>query len=79
MSKDLQSNILKAVEEYISSPEAWEDAVLVVDTVTGDVNLMEEDESDSLSDSMDIYDVMDFVRMNTDGIWVADTDAISLI
>lgn len=78
MNKEqLKADIISAMDEYTSTPEAWEDAVLTVDTATGKVELMEEEDAEALpDDSIDIWNPMDLVQMTSDGKWIADRDSI---
>lgn len=73
----LREKIAAAVEEYISTPEAWDDAQLTVDPVSGKVELVEREEAEELPDNIDVYDLMDFVEMTPDGEWKADPEAIA--
>ena len=75
----VRKNILQAVEEYLSTPEAWEDAVIAVNTETGEADLYEAEEAESLPDNFDEYDIMEFVEMTPDGKWVPDKAAIDLV
>lgn len=79
MKEIVKKNLLAAVEEYLSTPEAWEDAVVAVDTLTGKVDLYEEEEIASLPDTTDEYDIMEFVEMTPDGKWVPDKEAIDSV
>lgn len=76
-AEKLKTDILSAVEEYVASTEAWEDAQLAVDTIDGNVELVEAEETESLPDSVDVYDVMDFVEMTPDGNWIPDAETIA--
>lgn len=77
MNKDkIKENILSAVNEYLESTEVWDDAVVAVDTTDDKVDLMEEEEAASLPDSVDVYDIMDFIQMTPDGKWIPDAEAI---
>lgn len=66
----------EAVDEYVASTEAWDEARLCIDTVAGTVELMEDEDAESLPDTVDVYDVMDFVEMTPDGSWVPDKETI---
>lgn len=77
-SKELESRILAAVEEYLEATEAWDDAQLVIDSETGKVSLMEEEETEELADSNDVYDIMDFIEMTSEGDWKADRQVIKV-
>lgn len=67
---------MAAVEEYVATPEAWDDAQLAVDPVAGRVELVEEEEAETLPDTIDVYDIMDLVEMTPDGIWIPDAESI---
>lgn len=76
-SKELAYRIANAVAEYIADEELYDDnAQVVVDPVSGDVKLVDGDE-DVDDEAMDVYDVMDLVRMNADGVWEPDAEAIA--
>lgn len=78
MDKDkIKLDIIAAVAEYVENTEAWDDAMLSIDTATGRVALIEADEEPTLADSVDVYDIMDFVEMTPEGKWVPDMEAIS--
>ena len=47
-----------------------------MDPLSGDVKLVDSDE-DVDDEAMDVYDVMDLVRMNADGVWEPDAEAIA--
>ena len=79
MIETVRKNLLSAVEEYLSTPEAWDDAVVAVDTLTGKVDLIEEEEAASLPDTTDEYDIMEFVEMTPDGKWIPDREAIDSV
>ena len=75
--KELIDKLASAVMEYIADEELYDDnARLVVNPATGEVRLIDGDE-DVDDDSLDVYDVMDMVRMNADGVWEPDTEAIA--
>ncbi len=76
-SKELAYRIANAVAEYIADEELYDDnAQVVVDPLSGDVKLVDSDE-DVDDEGMDVYDVMDLVRMNADGVWEPDAEAIA--
>lgn len=75
--QELKARILESVEEYVAKPEAWEEAQLIVDPVSGDVDILELEESDKVADSQDVYDMMDLIKMTPDGTWIPDLDAIT--
>lgn len=79
MTEDIRKNLISAVEDYLSSPEAWDDAVVAIDTRTGKVSLIEEEETDSLPDITDEYDIMEFIEMTPDGKWIPDKEAIDSV
>lgn len=78
-AEDLKKAIGAAVSEYVSATEAWDDAMLTVDTVSGAVGLAEEEETEDLPDSVDVYDIMDFIEMDPDGTWKTDEDSIDSV
>lgn len=78
-TEDLKKAIQAAVSEYVSATEAWDDAMLTVDTVSGAVGLAEEEETEDLPDSVNIYDIMDFIEMDPDGTWKTDEDSIDSV
>lgn len=75
----IRKNILSAVEEYLSTPEAWEDAMVAVNPETGKVDLIELEEAERLPEDIDEYDIMEFVEMTPDGKWVPDREAIDSV
>ncbi len=75
--EELKSRVLAAVEDYVSKPEAWEEAQVVINPADGSVELMEIEDTDNLPDEIDVYAVMDLIEMTPDGRWVPDPDAIS--
>lgn len=75
----LKSDILNAVEEYVDKPEAWEEAQLILDPSTGNVDIVEIEEADELPDSIDVFAMMDLVEMTPDGRWIPDLSAIQEI
>ena len=75
----LRQNIAAAVNEYVATPEAWEDAQLTVDPDNGDVDIVEIEEADNLDDRIDVYPMMDFVEMTPDGEWIPDEEAIDSV
>jgi len=72
----IKEKITEAVEDYVANPEAWDDAQLTVDPVMGSVGIVEEEEAESLSDTIDVYDIMDLVEMTPDGVWIPDAESI---
>lgn len=76
---ELKDKILEAVKEYVESPEAWDDAQLVIDPTSGTAHLVEEEEAGSLPDEIDVYDIMDLVGMNPAGEWIPDMENISSV
>lgn len=77
--KELEKRILAAVDEYLSTPEAWDDAMLTIDTKTWNVDLIEAEEADSLPDTTDEYDIMDLVEMTPAGEWIPDRENIASV
>lgn len=77
--KTVRTNLLNAVEEYLSTPLAWEDALIAINTKTGEVELVEEEEAESLPEYMDEYDIMEFVQMTPEGKWIPDKEAIDSV
>ena len=75
----IKKHIVSAVEEYLSTPEAWEDAVVAIHPDTGAVDLVDAEEAEHLPESIDEYDIMNFIRMTTEGEWVADDEAIDSV
>lgn len=75
----LKSDILNSVEEYVAKPEAWEEAQLILDPSTGNVDIVEIEEADELPDSIDVYAMMDLVEMTPEGRWIPDMSAIDEI
>lgn len=75
-SKELVKKITAAIEAYIADEELYDDdAQIVIDPVSGDVKLVDGDE-DVDEDAMDLYSVMDLVRMDSDGHWTPDHETI---
>ena len=75
---DLKDKIVDAIDEYLEATEAWDDALLAIDTATDEVFLIEEEEVDEEAD-VDIYDIMDFIKMSPDGEWIRDDQAIDSV
>jgi hypothetical protein len=73
----LKEKITAAVEEYVSTPEAWDDAQLTIDPASGTVELVEQEEAENLPDSIDVYDIMDLVEMDAEGAWKPDAENIA--
>lgn len=76
---ELKDRILAAVEDYVATPEAWEEAQLIINPATGEVDLIEIEEADDLADDIDVYAVMDLVEMTPDGAWIPDPEAIASV
>lgn len=73
----LKADVMSAMEDYVSTPEAWEDAVLTVDTATGAVCILEAEEAETLpEDKVDIWNPMDLVEMTLEGAWKVDEENI---
>lgn len=77
--ENLRASILEAVEDYVETPEAWEDAMLTIDTLTGEVALVESEECEELPDVIDEYDIMDLVKMDASGNWIPDEESIDSV
>lgn len=78
-SKELAKKITETVMAYIADEELYDDdAQVVIDPVSGDVKLVDSDENVD-EDAMDLYSVMDLVRMDSDGHWTPDPEAIQEI
>ncbi|MGM9817149.1 MAG: hypothetical protein ACI304_08880 [Lepagella sp.] len=75
---DLKDKIIDAIDEYLEATEAWNDALLAIDTATEEVFLIEEEEADDDADA-DLYDIMDFIEMTPDGEWIRDDEAIDSV
>lgn len=75
---DLKEKIVDAIDEYLEATEAWDDALLAIDTATDEVFLIEEEEADEEADA-DLYDIMDFIKMTPDGEWIRDDQAIDCV
>ena len=75
---DLKDKIVDAIDEYLEATEAWDDALLAIDTATDEVFLIEEAEADEEADA-DLYDIMDFIEMTPDGEWIRDDQAIDSV
>lgn len=75
---DLKDKIVDAIDEYLEATEAWNDALLAIDTATDEVFLIEEEEADEEADA-DLYDIMDFIKMTPDGEWIRDDEAIDSV
>ena len=75
---DLKEKIVDAIDEYLEATEAWDDALLAIDTATDEVFLIEEEEANEEADA-DIYDIMDFIKMTPDGEWIRDDQAIDSV
>ena len=75
---DLKDKIVDAIDEYLEATEAWDDALLAIDTATDEVFLIEEEVADEEADA-DIYDIMDFIKMTPDGEWIRDDQAIDSV
>lgn len=76
MDKDSVRNL---VLEYLEAPEANEGAQICIDTITGSVAMLTEEEADAQPDTTDVYDVLDFIKMTPEGEWIADDEAIALL
>ena len=75
-----KEEFIKAVSDligtYVVDEELYDDsAQLVVNPDTHEASLADGDEE--IDDSLDQYDVMDMVRMDADGKWIVDNQAVS--
>ncbi|MDE6392538.1 MAG: hypothetical protein K2L59_04640 [Muribaculaceae bacterium] len=75
-TEELKKAVVAAVSEYVAATEAWDDAQLAVDTATGAARIVEEEDAETLPDSIDIYDIMDLVEMDSEGVWKPDMESI---
>lgn len=75
---DLKEKIVDAIDEYLEATEAWDDALLAIDTDGKEVYLVEEEEAVD-DDGVDLYDIMDFIEMTPDGEWIRDDQAIDSV
>lgn len=75
-TEELKKAVVAAVSEYVAATEAWDDAQLAVDTATGTARIVEEEDAETLPDSIDIYDIMDLVEMDSEGVWKPDMESI---
>ena len=75
---DLKDKIVDAIDEYLEATEAWDDALLAIDTAIDEVFLIEEEEAVD-DDGVDLYDIMDFIEMTPDGEWIRDDQAIDSV
>lgn len=74
----LHQKVADCVAEYLEAPEAWEGAQICI-TPDGSVSLAPEEEADTLPEDVDIYDILEFIKMTPDGEWIADSEAIGLL
>lgn len=76
-SKQLTDRITEVVAAYIADEELYDDnALVVVNPASGEVALSDGDD-DVDDEANDVYEVMDLIRMNPDGVWEPDADAIA--
>lgn len=76
----LKADLLSAIEEYVSTTESWNDAVLTIEPSTGRVELMESEEAEEMpEDKIDIWNPMDLVEMTPDGTWKPDPENIDSV
>lgn len=75
--KEIEKRIYNAVEEYLDSPEAWEEAQLTINRDTLETGIVEIEEADNLPENVDSYNMMDFVEMTPSGDWKADKESIA--
>ena len=54
MDKELiRTHLLSAVEEYLSTPEAWGEPLLSINRKTGEVDIVDDDEGDDTTAEVD--------------------------
>lgn len=71
-----KQKINEAVKTYISDEELYDDnAQLVINPADGSVFI--EDGDVEIDDALDRYDVMDLLRMDGEGNWQPDQEAIA--
>ena len=75
---DLKDKIVDAIDEYLEATEAWDDALLAIAIDGKEVYLVEEEEAVD-DDGVDLYDIMDFIKMTPDGEWIRDDQAIDSV
>lgn len=76
-TQKLIDDITRAVKTYIADEEMYDDNTqVVINPADGVVSLETDDTEDDLDESLDRYDVMDLLRMDADGHWTPDADAI---
>ena len=75
--KELEERIGAVAAEYVEDTEAYEDPQLAIDRGTGNVWVVELDEADRLPESVDTYDMMEFVEMTPEGDWRVNRDAVA--
>jgi hypothetical protein len=74
----MKEKIEALITEYIAADEAYDDnAQIAVNVVTGEVQLLDGEEAEELSDDYTLCAAMDLVEMNLDGTWRPDVEAIS--
>lgn len=74
----MKEKIKEMVREYIATDEAYDDnAAIAVNPSTGEVLLMDGEEAEELSDDYTVTSAMDLVRMDSNGAWTIDDDAIT--
>ena len=81
---ELEKIISEAVEDYIAAEESYDDmAQLCIDPVEMRVWVDDSGEVDPDSETIDSYDVMDFVVTGSDaadpGKWTVDSDAVTSV
>lgn len=76
-TQKLIEDITKAVNTYIADEEMYDDNTqVVINPADGIVSLETDDTEDDPDESKDRYDVMDLLRMDAEGHWTPDPDAI---
>lgn len=81
--EELEGKIRDAVAEYIADEETYDDnARLQIDLEKWEVTVIDsEDDEPENVDTVDYYDVMDFIRMSPDdpGKWEVDDEAVKSV
>lgn len=81
--EELEKKIRDAVAEYIADEETYDDnARLQIDLEKWEVTVVDsEDDEPEDADTVDYYDVMDFIRMSPDepGKWEVDEEAVKSV
>lgn len=74
--EEYQGLLENVISEYIDNEEAYNDnAQLTINTDTLELGLVDDDED--IDDKLNQYPVMDLIKMDADGNWQPDKDAIA--